>query len=62
MHDFVKRGGVQHRRDGVDVYDLSIDDFESGGRVHPRIRRHDEDARENAADGDNHPGQPVNER
>ena len=44
MHDFVKRGRVQHRGDGVDVPNLSVNDFESSGRVHPRIGRDDEDA------------------
>ena len=44
VHDFVKRGGVQHRSDRVDVRNLSIVHFASGGRVHPRIRRNDVDA------------------
>jgi len=54
VQDFVKTSGIQHRRDWVNIGELAINELEAGGRVHPRIGRHDENPREDSADRHNY--------
>lgn len=51
VDDFVETSLVQHRSHRGDVGDLAVDDLETGGRIHPRVRRHHENAGSNSADG-----------
>ena len=46
-----RKRGVEHRGDRIDVSDRAVGiELEARGRVHPRIRRDDEEGREEAAD------------
>jgi hypothetical protein len=54
--------GVEHRRDRIDVGDLAIDNLETGWRIHPRVRRHYEDARRNSAQDYEHATEAMHRR
>ena len=59
VKDFMKAGLIQHCRDRINIGELTINDLEARGRVHPRIGRHDENARKDAAHGHDHSRKPV---
>ena len=59
---FMSGRGIQHRRDRIDVGDLAIDNLETGRRIHPRVRRHDEDAGRNSAQDHEHAAEPMHQR
>ena len=62
VQNFMSGRGIQHRRDRIDVGDLAIDNLETGRRIHPRVRCHDEDAGRNSAQDHEHATEPMHQR
>jgi hypothetical protein len=52
-------GAIEHGRHGIDVVRGAVDPVEAGGRVHPGIGRHHEDAGSKTGDADDKPRRPV---
>src|SRR5512133_2035174 len=59
---FMSGCGILHRPDRIDVSDLAIDNLETGRRIHPRVRCHDEDAGRNSAQDHEHAAEPMHQR
>ena len=58
----MSRRRIQHRRDRIDVGDLAINKFETGRCIHPRVRRHDENAGRNSTQDHEHAAEPMHQR
>jgi hypothetical protein len=50
---------IQHARDRIDVDRVTVNQVETGGRIHPRVRRHHEDSRGGAGYSHHDAGQQV---
>ena len=59
VNDLMSRSRIKHRRDRIDVIDLAIDNLETAWRIHPCIRRHDENAGNRAAHCHDHAAEPM---